>query len=38
LNAILDSAHLEDFTVSNEDRSLTEVALEMLVKARWITN
>lgn len=36
LNAILDRARLEDFAVANENRSLTAVALEMLVKARWI--
>ena len=35
LNGILDRARLEDFTVSNENCSLTEVALEMLVKAGW---
>jgi hypothetical protein len=38
LNAILDGAQLEDFSVINEDRSLTEVALEMLRKAGWIAN
>jgi|SRR5579863_2809923 len=38
LNAILDRAALEDFTLVNENRSLTEVALEMLAKAGWITN
>jgi len=37
LNSILDAARLEDFTVTNEDRSLTGVALEMLVKAGWIS-
>ncbi|HEV2617467.1 MAG TPA: hypothetical protein VGU63_12755 [Candidatus Acidoferrales bacterium] len=37
LTTILDRARLEDFTVSNENRSLTEVASEMLVKARWIS-
>jgi hypothetical protein len=36
LNAILDRARLEDFTVVNQDRSLTEVAHEMLVRAGWI--
>jgi len=36
LNVILDSARLDDFTVANENRSLTEVAQEMLVKAGWI--
>ena len=38
LNVILDCAHLEDFVVTNENRSLTDVALEMLVKAGWISN
>ena len=38
LNAILDSARLEDFTVINDDRSLSEVAHEMLFKAAWIPN
>ncbi|MGH9741075.1 MAG: hypothetical protein ACRD51_01860 [Candidatus Acidiferrum sp.] len=36
LNIILDRARLEDFSITNEDRSLTEVAREMLVKAGWI--
>jgi len=36
LNVILDRARLEDFAVANENRSLTDVALEMLVKAGWI--
>jgi len=38
LNVVLDRAQLEDFAVTNEDRSLTEVALEMLVRAGWISN
>jgi hypothetical protein len=38
LNVILDRAQLEDFAVINENRLLTDVALEMLVKARWISN
>ncbi len=38
LNVILDRAHLEDFAVTNENRPLTDVALEMLVKAGWISN
>src|SRR5258708_28791988 len=37
LNDILDRARLEDFTVCNENRSLAEVALEMLIKAGWIS-
>jgi len=36
LNSILDEAQLEDFTISNEERSITEVALEMLARAKWI--
>jgi hypothetical protein len=36
LNAILDGARLEDFTVPNENRSLSEVAHEVLFKAGWI--
>ena len=38
LNAILDRSRLEDFAVTNEDRSLTAVALEMLTRAGWISN
>jgi hypothetical protein len=38
LNGILDHARLEDFTVANQDRSLTDVALEMLIKAGWISS
>jgi hypothetical protein len=37
LNVILDHAQLEDFTVTNENRLLNDVALEMLTKARWIS-
>ena len=37
LNAILDRARLEDFSVTNENRSLPDVAQEMLVKAGWIS-
>jgi phosphosulfolactate synthase (CoM biosynthesis protein A) len=37
LNSILDRAQLEEFTVVNENRPLTDVALEMLVKAGWIS-
>jgi hypothetical protein len=36
LNAILDRAQLEDFTVNGENRSITEVAHEVLTKADWI--
>ena len=38
LNSILDRARLEDFTVANENRPLSEVALEVLLKAGWISN
>jgi hypothetical protein len=38
LNDILDRVQLEDFVVSNENRQVTDVALEMLVKAGWISN
>ena len=38
LNVILDRAQLEDFAVTNEDRPLTEVAIEVLVRAGWISN
>jgi hypothetical protein len=38
LNVILDRARLEDFTISNENRSLSEVAYEMLLKAGWISD
>jgi hypothetical protein len=38
LNVILDRARLEDFSLASEDRSLTEVAHEMLVSVGWISN
>ena len=38
LNAILDEAQLEDFSITNEDRPLQEIAREMLVRAGWISN
>jgi hypothetical protein len=38
LNDILDRAQLEDFSISSENRSPTDVADEMLVKAGWIAN
>ena len=38
LNTILDRAQLENFTVTNENRPLTDVAHELLVKAGWISN
>jgi hypothetical protein len=38
LNDILDGARLEDIAIVNEKRSLTDVAIEMLVEAGWISN
>ena len=37
LNAILDRARLEDFTVINENRCINDMAHEMLIKAGWIS-
>jgi hypothetical protein len=36
LDAILDRVRLEDFAVINENRSVSDVAKEMLIKAGWI--
>jgi hypothetical protein len=38
LNEILDRAGLEDFAVVNENRSLSEVSTEVLIKIGWISN
>jgi hypothetical protein len=38
LHVLLDRARLEDFAVANENRSVNDVALEMLVKAGWISS
>ena len=38
LNDILERARLEDFTVTNENRSLNEVASEVLLKGSWISS
>jgi len=38
LNDLLDGTGLEDFTVDNENRSLTDVAMEMLTTAGWISH
>jgi tRNA uridine 5-carbamoylmethylation protein Kti12 len=38
LNDILDRAQLEDFRVISENRSVSDVAHEMLVKAEWIAD
>jgi predicted kinase len=36
LNAKLDCARLEDFTLSNENRSVTDTALELLTRSGWL--
>jgi hypothetical protein len=36
LEAILDRAHLESITISNEGRSITDVARDLLVQAKWL--
>ena len=36
LNAILDRSCLENLTIANEGRSVTEVARELLIRAAWI--
>lgn len=38
LNAVLDQARLEDFTISTDNRSVTDTAREMLLKAGWIAD
>ena len=35
LDAILDAVTLEDFSLTNEGRSVTDVAREMLARAGW---
>jgi hypothetical protein len=35
---MLDRAQLENFTITNENRPLTEVAHELLVKVGWISD
>jgi len=37
LDAALDRAHFEDFSVANENRSLRQVALDVLVRAGWVS-
>ena len=37
LNDLLDRARVENFTVTNENRSLTEVAFEMPANDDWIS-
>lgn len=36
LEASLDRARLEEFTLQNDDRSVTDVATELLTRAAWI--
>jgi hypothetical protein len=36
LDAILDATRLEDFSIVNENRPVTEVAREMLLHAGWL--
>jgi hypothetical protein len=36
LIVILDHARLEDLAIANENHSLTDVSLEVLVEAGWI--
>ena len=38
LNTILERAQLENFTITNENRQLNDVAHELLLKAGWISN
>jgi predicted kinase len=36
LEALLDAAHVEDFSLHNDEGSITEVARELLVRAGWL--
>jgi len=36
LDAALSAAAVEDFSLLNDERSVTEVAKEMLVRAGWL--
>jgi predicted kinase len=36
LDAVLERARLEDFSIVNDNRSITDVARELLTRARWI--
>lgn len=36
LDAILDAAGVEDFRIINDGRNVTDVAQEMLVRAKWL--
>lgn len=37
LNAILDDARLEDFSINNENRPVCDVAFEVLARAQWLS-
>ncbi len=37
LNAVLDRAQLENFTITNENISVADVAQKLLLKAGWIS-
>jgi hypothetical protein len=37
LNGLLDAAQIQEITISNQARSITEVARELLVEAGWLT-
>lgn len=36
LEALLDHAHVEEFEVQNDGRSVTDVAQEILVRSGWL--
>ena len=36
LDALLDAAHVEDFSLPNDEGSITDVARELLVRAGWL--
>jgi hypothetical protein len=36
LQAVLDESRLEDFSIANQNRAVTEVAHELLVRAGWL--
>ena len=38
LDAVLDHADVEDFTVNNDDRAPREIANEVVTRAGWLPN
>jgi hypothetical protein len=36
LDALLEAAHIEDFSLSNDEGSITDVARELLVRTGWL--